>query len=122
MMNFSNSGRICSFGWWDPERQRGDFLCCGPAEPQEPEAAAPSRRLAESLPLRGSACLLGGILYTAGGFNQRSLILNIDHPETTPGWFMPRLNAVFPAGDNHSVLLVTRYRVLKATWKKSGGE
>lgn len=122
MMNFSNSGRICSFGWWDPERQRGDFLCCGPAEPQEPEAAAPSRRLAESLPLRGSACLLGGILYTAGGFNQRSLILNIDSPDKTPGWFMPRLNAVFPAGDNRSVLLVTRYRVLKATWKKSGGE
>lgn len=123
IMNFSNSGRTCSFGWWDPVRQRGSFLRCGPPpERREPDSATPFRRFEESLPLRGSACLLEGILYTAGGFNQRSLILNIKSPEKTPGWFMPRLNALFPADDNRSVLLVTRYRVLKAAWKQSGGE
>ena len=123
IMNFSNSGRTCSFGWWDPVRQRGAFLRCGPPpERREPDSATPFRRFEESLPLRGSACLLEGILYTAGGFNQRSLILNIKSPEKTPGWFMPRLNALFPADDNRSVLLVTRYRVLKAAWKQSGGE
>ena len=49
IMNFSNSGRTCSFGWWDPVRQRGSFLRCGPPpERREPDSATPFRRFEES--------------------------------------------------------------------------
>lgn len=67
--------------------------------------------------LRGPSALSGERLWCAGNDSGPGSVVRLNRPESSPGWLLPGIFAIYPHPDNRSVLLFTDTRIYKATPK-----